>query len=123
MTRWILGLLLLLVALNAFGGGAYGMAGANGVPTAWLAGSPFSSYLIPSIVLFVLVGGSCLLAAVAVLRTRPSARAAAMSAAVILLVWICLQVATIGVVSWLQLAVLCAGIAIVSLAIGLPDHG
>ncbi|MEQ1871424.1 MAG: hypothetical protein ABL961_15525 [Vicinamibacterales bacterium] len=122
MSRWPLAVLLLIVAINAFGGGAYGIAGAKGIPTAWLAGSPFSSYLIPSIVLFVLVGGSSLFAAVAVLRGSARARAAAMAAAVLLLVWICGQVAIIGFVSWLQLVMLGAGIATVSLAIGLPDH-
>src|SRR4051812_27480018 len=50
-SRWILGSLLLLVALNAFGGGYYGMAGAPNVPTEWLEGSPFTSYFLPSLIL------------------------------------------------------------------------
>jgi hypothetical protein len=46
IVRWPLGLLLGFGALNAFGGGYYGMAGAEGIPTAWLAGSPFHDYFI-----------------------------------------------------------------------------
>lgn len=39
-----------VVALNAVGGGIYGLAGAKNVPREWLAGSPFHSYTIPSLV-------------------------------------------------------------------------
>lgn len=37
--RYPLGGLLAFGALNAFGGGYYGLAGAPGVPTEWLEGS------------------------------------------------------------------------------------
>ena len=52
LIRRSLGTLLLLVALNAFGGGWYGMAGADAVPISWLEGSPFRDYFIPSMILF-----------------------------------------------------------------------
>jgi hypothetical protein len=42
--RRLLGGLLAAIALNAVGGGLYGMSGAPEVPTAWLAGSPFADY-------------------------------------------------------------------------------
>lgn len=48
----------LVVALNAIGGGIYGLAGAKDVPQEWLQGSPFHSYLLPSLVVLVAVGGS-----------------------------------------------------------------
>ena len=35
------GTLLDFGALNAFGGGYYGLAGAQGIPREWLRGSPF----------------------------------------------------------------------------------
>jgi len=63
--RYVLGGLLAFGALNAFGGGYYGLSGAEGVPTEWLEGSPFSDYTVPSVILLV-VGGSFLVAAVAV---------------------------------------------------------
>ena len=47
------GLFLLeaFVALNAVGGALYGLLGADRVPRAWLEGSPFDSYVVPSLVL------------------------------------------------------------------------
>jgi hypothetical protein len=59
VARYTLGGLLALVAVNAFGGGYYGLAGAEGIPREWLAGSPFHSYFVPSLFLLVVVGGSC----------------------------------------------------------------
>ena len=76
------------------------MAGAKGVPTEWLAGSPFKNYFVPSLILLIVVGGSLLVAAVAVLARLRAARLAAFAAGSIL--WIVVQVAIIGYVSWMQ---------------------
>lgn len=46
LIRWILGILLLVVAINAFAGGYYGLSGAKNIPTEWLKGSPFRDYFI-----------------------------------------------------------------------------
>ncbi len=62
--RIILGILLAFAALNAFGGGYYGMNGAPGVPVEWLEGTPFSCYFYPGLILFVIVGGAFLTASV-----------------------------------------------------------
>ena len=62
--RHALGGLLAFGALNAFAGGYYGLSGAPGVPVEWLEGSPFSDYTVPSLILFIVVGGSLLIAAV-----------------------------------------------------------
>jgi hypothetical protein len=86
--RYPLGGLLAAGALAAFAGGFYGMSGAEGVPREWLDGTPFRSYRIPSLILFVVVGGGLFVAAVG---------------------WIGVQVAVIGYVSWLQPATACAG--------------
>jgi hypothetical protein len=107
--RYILGSLLLLVALNAFGGGYYGMAGAKDVPTIWLQNTPFKNYFIPSLILFLVVGGSALLAAFAVFRHHRNARLAALISGLIVLVWIAVQVAMIGYVSWMQPVTAIAG--------------
>jgi hypothetical protein len=116
LARWILVAVLGVVALNAFGGGYYGMAGARDVPVEWLAGSPFSSYFVPSLVLFVVVGGSCLVAAVAVVAQHRLARRAAMTSGLILIAWILAQMSIIGYVSWLQPAMLAAGALMLLLA-------
>lgn len=81
--RYALGGLLVFGALNAFAGGYYGMAGAEDVPKEWLKGSPFDDYVIPGVVLFVVVGGSFLAAATAVLAKLNIARTVAFAAGAI----------------------------------------
>jgi hypothetical protein len=91
-----------LVGLNAFAGGIYGLAGADNVPLEWLAGSPFHDYFNPSLILLVGVGSTQLLAALALAKKFHSARSIAAFAGFILLVWIIAQVCIIGFVSALQ---------------------
>jgi hypothetical protein len=115
--RYALGILLTFAALNAFGGGYYGMRGAKGIPTEWLLGSPFHSYFVPSLFLFVVVGGSFLVAAVAVHARWALAWVAAVAAGVIVLGWIAVQLAVIGCVSWMQPLVAVAGVVILRLGL------
>jgi chloramphenicol O-acetyltransferase len=122
VTRYALAAILGLVALNAFGGGIYGMAGARNVPTGWLEGSPFRDYLIPSVALFVVVGGACLASTVALLRRWRNAEILALAAGVIVLGWIGVQLGLIGYVSWLQPAVAVAGIVAIAMAAILFRH-
>jgi hypothetical protein len=114
-TRVLLGALLAFGALNAFGGGAYGLAGANGVPRQWLAGSPFTDYFVPSLILFGVVGGGLAVAAGLVLARHRLARAAGFAAAAVLFGWITVQVAIIGYVSWLQPATVAAALLVLVL--------
>lgn len=120
-TRAVLGTLLAFCALNALGGGYYGLSGAPGVPTDWLVGSPFRDYLLPSLILLSGVGGSHAFAAFCVFTKRPHARAAAIAAGLILLVWITAQVSIIGYVSWLQPFMGVLSLVILILATQLPD--
>jgi hypothetical protein len=115
-TRRLLGSVLAVVALNAFAGGYYGMSGAKGVPADWLAGSPFTSYMVPSLVLFFVVGGSCLFAAIALFARLRVDRIAAFASGAVLLMWIVAQVSVIGYVSWLQPTIFTVGIAVLFLA-------
>ncbi len=114
--RYALGGLLAFGALNAFGGGYYGLAGAPGVPIEWLRGSPFRDYFIPSLVLFFVVGGSLLAAAMLVFMRSRHARVAAPAAVAVLLIWISVQVAIIGYVSWMQPATAAAAVLVLLLA-------
>jgi hypothetical protein len=54
-----------VIGLSAVLGGAQLLRGdfLNDVPLSWLAGTPFSDYMIPGLVLAIVVGGSALLAA------------------------------------------------------------
>ena len=117
MTRAVLIVLETVVALNAFGGGIYGMSGAKGIPREWLDGTPFVDYFIPSLILFVVVGGSMAVAAVAgMVADRQWTVLLGLVAAVILLGWIVVQVATTGYTSFLQPLLFAVGLAILALA-------
>jgi hypothetical protein len=115
--------MLTVLALNAFGGGWYGMAGAEGIPLEWLQGSPFQSYFLPSLILFVVVGGSFLFAAFAVFRRTHFARTTVICSVAILFVWLAVQLFIIGYVSWMQPATAIAGLLALALSRALPGSG
>jgi len=117
IARYALGALLSLTALNAFGGGYHGLTGARGVPEGWLTASPFQSYFLPSLFLFVVVGGSFLLATLAVFRRWSLDWVAALAAGVVVLAWMAAQLAFIGFVSWWQPATALVGLVIVRLSL------
>ena len=120
--RYSLGGLLAFGALTAFGGGYYGLSGAPGVPTEWLEGSPFPDYFVPGLFLLVVVGGSLLVAAIAVLAGWRIARLAAFASGLVVLAWLVAQVAIIGYVSWMQPATAIAGMLVLVLASQLPQR-
>ncbi len=99
------------------------MSGADDVPREWLEGSPFESYFIPGLVLFFVVGGSLLAAAIAVFARLPIARTIASAAGAIVLGWLVVETAIIGYVSWMQPATTIGGLLIVLLAWLLPREG
>jgi hypothetical protein len=119
LARTILGIILLIVGINALGGGYYGMSGAKDIPLNWLKGSPFHSYLIPSVFLFFIIGGSCLWSASAVFRNMQAAMKASLFTGLSLILWIIAQVLIIGYVSWLQPAMAIAGLSVVLLSLQL----
>jgi hypothetical protein len=118
--RMLLGALLTFGALNAFAGGYYGLSGAEGVPREWLAGSPFNDYFIPSLILLTVVGGALAVAAVMVIARHHQARVAAFGAGSVVLVWIVVQVAIIGYISWMQPTTFTGGLLILLLTATLP---
>ena len=122
LIRYPLGVLLMLVAINAFAGGYYGIAGAKNVPTEWLRNSPFNNYFIPSLILFIGVGGSALFAAVAVFWRHRIGRIAAFICGVIIVLWLTVQIAIISYVSWMQPATAVAAIIILFLTWQLPKY-
>jgi hypothetical protein len=116
---WLLLSLETGIALNAVGGAIYGLAGADEIPREWLAGTPFDSYTIPSLILLVAVGGGMSLAALALLAGRRLAPELAVGAGLILCAWITAQVVVIvpdGGFSWLQPAMFAAGVLVMRLA-------
>lgn len=118
VTRTMIGSLLGATALSALGGGVYGLLGAPGIPRAWLSSTPFSSWMIPSLLLLCAVGGSAAVAAIAVFRQQRAAAPLALGAALVLLGFVVTEVIFIGYVSWLQPAmVILAKLVLVLLAL------
>lgn len=111
----ILGCLVVFVAINAFAGGYYGMAGAENVPVEWLEGSPFKNYFIPGLFLLGVIGGLNLVATITVFANVSAARMVVYFSAVIMLLWIIVQIAIIGFVSWMQPATVLIALAILFL--------
>lgn len=107
--------------MNAFGGGYYALSGAKDVPLEWLSESPFDSYFIPGLFLFFVIGPSCLAASVLLFVKSRFSKKAAIVCGVLLLLWIIIQVAIIGYVSWMQPAIAISGIAILLLSRNLEN--
>ena len=115
-TKIALIVIQLLVMVNAFGGGLYGLMGAKAIPSSWLDGSPFHSFFVPSLFLFVVIGGGMLVATVVWLRKSRLAPWVSLGMGGLLMLWIVVQVAIIGFVSPLQPISFIAGAAIATLA-------
>ena len=99
-----------LLALEGFGAvsaiaGAIGLLG-GGVkyPDEWLAGSPFSSYTGPALILGIIVGGSQLAALAGVLRHKSWAATASLLAGLVMMGWIGGEVLLVGSKSGLMAA-------------------
>lgn len=120
--RFSLGALLMLVALNAFGGGYYAIAGAPNVPVEWLEDSPFRNYFIPGLFLFIIVGGVAIFSGILVFQNHIWARKAAFFCGILILLWLAIQVSIIGYVSWMQPATTIAALIILLLTWKLPKY-
>jgi hypothetical protein len=125
-TRGLLILVELVIALNAYGGAWWGLAGAENVPHEWLEGTPFDSYVIPSLILLIAVGGGMTAAAAALLLRYRRAAEVSIAAGVVLIGWITAQVLLIGPnggLSWLQPTMFAAGLLVAALGFRLRRAG
>ena len=84
-----------------------------------LAGSPFSSHLIPGVILAVAVGGSLLLATIALLRRSAWGAVLAIVAGCVLMGWIAVELVIVGWVGlwWWQPAYFLYGLLVAGLAL------
>ncbi len=107
-------------AFSALAGGFGLMTNPDGkalmMDVSWLDGTPFSSFLIPGIVLFVVNGIGNSVGAVLSLRKHKMAPYIAAFFGFVMMVWIVSQVAWIGYRSFLQPLYFGAGIAQLILA-------
>lgn len=101
--RWVLIALLIFGCVSAVGGAVLAIAfNGAGVPLTYLEGSPFRSFLIPGLILGVVVGGTQLGAAVAlIIRQRWSLLICAI-AGFGMIIWVFVELAIILTYSFLQ---------------------
>ena len=120
--RIILVILLFIVAINGFGGGYYGLAGAKDVPLEWLQGTPFRNYVIPALFILIFIGVVPPIAAIIILKKPVYTKRLSIIIGILLLLWIAVQVTMIGYVSWMRPATFITGLIILLLAFLLPER-
>jgi len=107
------------VALGAAFGAVFMLIAPDGQHLGWsvamLAGTPFSDFALPGLVLGLVVGGTQLAAALAVRLRHPRSLHLAAFAAVTLIIWLVAQIALIGFFG-LQLLMLAIGLVELTLA-------
>jgi hypothetical protein len=123
--------LSLFCGLTAVAGGIELLAFPRGndfVPPELLAGTPFSTFLIPGLLLAVVVGGTSLICAVLAWRNSRFAVDATVLAGGAMTVWIGAEVALMRGLHWLHAVYLVAGLGLLGLGIlearrsGQPRH-
>ena len=110
----------IFIVISAVAGGIGLIGGGLAFPLEWLAGTPFSSYVVPGAILAFIVGGSALVAAPLMLRRDPLAVPVALGAGVIQVGWIVGELLLVGtrgdLMAWLQVIYFVAGAIVAVLA-------
>lgn len=116
-----LGITELVVALGALPAGWLFITHPDGsamqVSVDMLKGSPFPNFLIPGLFLFTVNGVFQLFASLLSFTRRKYAGIAGLALGTILVLWICIQVAIIGLNSFLQYAFFLIGVLEIWLAV------
>src|SRR5947209_10880133 len=116
LVRIALVVLEALVALSAISGGLWLAAGKSGLPMGWLAGTPFSDYTIPGLLLSIVVGGCTLLAAATVFIHREWAVVVSGAAGLLMAGYEVVRVVMMGNFDWFYEGSFIFGLAIFGLA-------
>lgn len=97
-------------SVSAVAGGIGLMGGGINVPE-WVVGTDFPSLYFPSVILFAIVGGSSMLAAMAMSKHATSWQLSSLLAGVIMLFWIGGEIVSINAFHWLQAVYIVTGVA------------
>ena len=117
VARAVLLVLLWFGAVSALAGAVLGVAfNGAGVPLEYLEGTPFTSFVIPGVILGVIVGGTQGLAAVLVHRWHARRWLAASVAGFGMIIWIVVELAITGYI-WLQAVYFALGVGEVLLVL------
>lgn len=112
----VLLLLFAFIGLGAVAGSVGVMKDVMPFPEVWLQGTPFHSYFFPGLLLCLVVGGSQLAAAFLLLWRPSVARAASLTAGLILIGWMAGELALIGFQAPIQLFFVAIGLLEVGLS-------
>lgn len=105
--------LLWLNAFSAISGGLALMAGTIEMPKSYLEGTGFTSFYFPGVILFAVVGGSALFAAIARLKKLQNANLVAVLSGIIMMFWIVGEIVSIQTLEILQAIYFLSGLMIV----------
>lgn len=113
--RWSLAAVMLLVAANAVYGGIGLMLDGLGMPSEWLAATPFDSWVLPGLALLITVALPQLAVSGMVVAGHRWAPVAGLAAGVALVGWILVELLVLQHYSFLQPLV--AGFGLVEMAL------
>ncbi|HEY5248528.1 MAG TPA: hypothetical protein VIJ15_08790 [Dermatophilaceae bacterium] len=110
--RILLGLLL-FNGVSAVGGGIALMTGAIPTQPSWTQHTDFSGMYFPGVILLAVVGGSALVASVAMMKRASGWQLSSILAGVIMLFWIVGEIASIRGFHFLQVIYFVTGAAVI----------
>ena len=123
LTRIAMRALIVVVIFNAVSavGGSIAMLFTNGLgmPTSFLANSPFTSFFLPALILLVVIGGTQALAAGLLLGYRESSLLWTAFAGFAMIIWILAETVIIQGFSWLQALYFTTGMVELALVLAL----
>lgn len=105
--------LLLFNGVTAAGGGLALMTGWIPQQASWVRETDFTSNYFPGVILLAVVGGSSLIAAIAVLKRTDGRQLASIVAGIVMVFWIVGEVASIRGFHFLQVIYLVTGALVV----------
>jgi len=107
----------LFAAVSAIVGAIGLLVGFMNIPLTELAGTPFADFTVPALLLGIVVGGSALVAAVvALFGPRRFETLASAAAGCIMVGWMMVEVAMVGLDVWVQAAYFVVGLVMIGLA-------
>ncbi|MGZ3665910.1 MAG: hypothetical protein ACXVDA_15680 [Ktedonobacterales bacterium] len=110
----------LFAALSAIVGAVGLIVGYIEIPLSVLQGTPFTDFTVPALLLGIVVGGSALAAAaIALFGPRRIAPLASAVAGCIMVGWMTVEIAMIGLAIWVQAAYFVVGLLMIGLAVWL----
>lgn len=118
MLRVIILLLETAVAFLALRGGIGLLRpDALGIPLSLLQNTPFTSFLLPGLILLFVVGGTHVLAIITLLRNSLYAHEFSVTAGFGLLIWTFVEIYMIPRPHWLQALMFAIGVTVISLTV------